>query len=170
MRTTWAVDGGRWTDFRAAGVIPHPSSFILRGRRPLKVILHPSSFILRAVPPATLASEPFAADTTLDRDERGMSVFSPAPSRSPSGWLYERPWELPQPQPLSAGWDYRLSTEVGAVVNSGNGPRLREYGDHRGGLLLNHFNLGLERQAQYLDFTAGAVGRRDQHYRASFGR
>jgi MtrB/PioB family decaheme-associated outer membrane protein len=109
-------------------------------------------------------------DPTLEHDPRGMSLFSREPSRTPTGFLYERPYDLPQMQPLSAGWNYRLSTEVGIVHSPDRGPRLREYGDYRDGLLVNYFGLGLERSAQYLDFTAGAVGRADQHYRASFGR
>jgi MtrB/PioB family decaheme-associated outer membrane protein len=134
------------------------------------VILHPSSFILRVAAAMALSSAAIAADATLDRDARGMSVFVREPSRTPSGFLYEQPYDLPQMQPLPSGWGYRLSTEVGAVHSPDRGPRVREYGDYRDGLLVNHFGLGLERAAQYLDFTAGAVGRRDQHYRASFGR
>ncbi|MBI4208031.1 MAG: MtrB/PioB family decaheme-associated outer membrane protein [Betaproteobacteria bacterium] len=103
-----------------------------------------------------------------------MSLFAPGPSRMPSGFLYEWPYEIPQSMPLAGDWNYRFSTEVGAVAGhaSRNAARLRDYRDYRDGAVLNYLNLALERPgtAHYLDFTAGAVGRDDQHYRATVGR
>jgi MtrB/PioB family decaheme-associated outer membrane protein len=112
-------------------------------------------------------------DPMLEPAGEGMSLLVPQPSRTPSGFLYAAPYEMPQNHPLAGDWTYRLSVEAGAVARgSGNAPRLRNYGDSRGGATLNYFNLGLERpaSAHYFDFTAGAVGREDQHYRATVGR
>lgn len=111
-------------------------------------------------------------DPALERDARGMSPFAAEPSRTPEGRLYDPPFEPRAPLPLANGWDYRLSVELGAVHGSSGAPRIRDYGDFRNGAVLNHFSLGLEEagQARWFDFTAGAVGRDDQHYRASFGR
>ena len=119
------------------------------------------------------AFNPSGSDPTLERAAHGMSLLIPQPSRTPSGFLYAAPYDLPQDHPLAGDWSYRLSVEAGAVARgSGNAPRLRNYGDYRDGATLNYFDLGLERpaSAHYFDFTAGAVGREDQHYRASVGR
>ena len=143
----------------------------------LKVILHPSAFILGCALAGAASGQGSAlnrsgSDPTLERDERGMSQLAPEPSRAPGGRLYEAPYEIPQALPLAGGWSYRLATEFGAAADTGTAARLRDYGDARGGLTLNFLNLGLERDAtaHYLDFTAGAAGRDDQYYRATFGR
>ena len=113
-------------------------------------------------------------DPTLERDPRGMSLLVPGPSRTPSGFLYEWPYEIPQSVPLAGDWNYRFSTEFGGVAThrSQKSAPFRDYRDFRDGVVLNHLHLGLERTstAHYLDFTAGAVGRDDQHYRATLGR
>jgi MtrB/PioB family decaheme-associated outer membrane protein len=128
-------------------------------------------------PTATLAQgtafNPSGDDPTLERAANGMSLLIPQPSRTPGGFLYAAPYEMPQSHPLAGDWSYRLSAEAGAVARgSGNAPRLRNYADYRDGATLNYFNLGLDRPttADYFDFTAGAVGREDQHYRVSVGR
>ena len=115
-----------------------------------------------------------------------MSLLVPERSRTPSGFLYDSPYDLPQPRPLfslpfkgrdgegmgAAGWTYGLSMEAGALGTSGDAPRRRDYGDYGSGAVLSHFNLGLERPGtgHYFDFSAGAAGRGDQHYRATAGR
>lgn len=130
--------------------------------------------IAQTSPAATGGSalNPGGGDPTLERDERGLSQLMPEPSRTPTGFLYPAPYELPRPIPLGSGWDYRLSAEAGVVTGSGSAPRTREYGDFRNGAVLNYFNFGAERPgaAHYIDVTAGAVGRDDQYYRAAFGR
>jgi MtrB/PioB family decaheme-associated outer membrane protein len=110
-------------------------------------------------------------DPTLERDSRGKSLLIREPSRTPTGSLYESPWEIPQDVPLAGNWTYHLSTELGAIYSQDGAPRIRNYGDYRDGFTLNYFNLGMEQAgtARYLDFTAGAVGRDDQYYRATFG-
>ena len=112
-------------------------------------------------------------DPALERDARGMSPFLPAPSRTPTGMLYDRPFEPPPPL-LPDDWNYRLSTEFGVVATprSDKAPAIRNYGDYGNGFVVNYFSFGLDRPgtAHYLDITAGAVGREDQHYRATFGR
>ncbi len=112
------------------------------------------------------------SDPTLERDGRGMSLLVPEPSRTPSGWLYEPPYEIRQALPLAGNWNYRLSTELGSIHSSDKAARFRDYGDYRDGVLLNYLNFGLEQTgtARYFDVTAGAVGREDQTYRATFGR
>src|SRR5687768_12740118 len=111
-------------------------------------------------------------DPTLERDSRGMSQLAPEPSRTPGGRLYEPPYEIRPALPFAGSWDYRLSLELGAIHDSGKAPRIRDYGDFRDGALLNYFNFGTEQAAtaRYFDVTAGAIGREDQHYRATFGR
>ena len=111
-------------------------------------------------------------DPTLERDSRGKSFLIPEPSRTPSGFLYESPYEIRPALPLAGNWDYRLSTELGAVHGSAKAPRFRNYGDYRDGFMLNYLNFGMEQSgtARYLDVTAGAVGRDDQYYRATLGR
>ena len=112
-------------------------------------------------------------DPTLEPAGEGMSLLVPQPSRTPGGLLYAAPYETQQELPLAGHWSYRLSAEAGALARgSGNAPRLRSHGDYRDGALLNYFNLGMERpaSAHYFDFTAGAAGREDQHYRATVGR
>jgi len=97
-----------------------------------------------------------AADPTAARDERGLSAFNAAPSRSPSGFLYEWPYE---PRP----W---LAIEAGALGAGGSAPDVVSYRDVREGFLLNRVSLA----TRYLDFSAERVGREDQSYRAAFGR
>jgi MtrB/PioB family decaheme-associated outer membrane protein len=111
-------------------------------------------------------------DPTLERDNRGKSLLLPELSRTPGGSLYEWPYEIRQPIPLGSDWNYRLSTEFGAIYSSPKAAGIRDYGDYRDGFLLNYLNFRLEQAgtAHYLDFTAGAVGRDDQYYRATFGR
>jgi MtrB/PioB family decaheme-associated outer membrane protein len=111
-------------------------------------------------------------DPTLERDARGMSQLVPEPSRTPGGRLYGPPQELPRALPFSSDWNYRLSTELGAAHGPGGAPAIRDYGDYGSGFVLNSFSFSLDRgaTAHYLDITAGAVGREDQHYSASFGR
>jgi len=113
-------------------------------------------------------------DPTLERDPRGMSLLIPERSRTPGGFLYEAPYETRQLMPLAGDWNYRLSTELGAIAapQSQMSARFRDYGDFRDGAMLNYLNFGLEQTgtARYLDVTAGAVGRDDQYYRATFGR
>jgi MtrB/PioB family decaheme-associated outer membrane protein len=113
-------------------------------------------------------------DPTLERDARGKSLLIPDPSRAPSGFLYQGPYETPQSIPLIGPWRYRLSTEFGgvAVHHSEKAARFRNHGDYRNGAVLNYFDFGMEQAGtpDYFDFTAGAVGRKDQHYRAGFGR
>lgn len=103
-----------------------------------------------------------------------MSLLIPERSRTPGGLLYEAPYETRPLMPLASDWNYRLSTELGAVAaqRSRNSARFRDYGDFRDGAVLNYFNFGLEQTgtARYFDVTAGAVGRDDQYYRATFGR
>jgi MtrB/PioB family decaheme-associated outer membrane protein len=110
-------------------------------------------------------------DPTLVRDERGMSLFLPEGSRTPSGLLYEPPYEIRRPLRLGNEWSTRVSAEFG-VVDSDGDARLRNYADYRSGFLLNYFSFGLDRpsSAHYIDVTAGAVGRDDQYWRASGGR
>jgi MtrB/PioB family decaheme-associated outer membrane protein len=113
-------------------------------------------------------------DPTLERDPRGKSLLLPELSRTPGGSLYEWPYEIPQALPFAGEWDYRLSAELGAIGVRGRekAAQFRDYGDFSPGFMLNYFNFGLDRAAtaHYLDVTAGAVGREDQHYRATFGR
>ena len=114
------------------------------------------------------ALNPEEIDPTLERDERGMSPFNPVPARTPSGFLYERPYARGTPWRLGEEWKYRFSTELGVL--SGSGGAVRNYADYRGGFVLSHLGFAMERNANYLDFTAAAAGRKDQSYRASFGR
>ena len=80
-------------------------------------------FVSPAVAADGHALNPRGVDPTLERDERGMSVFIREPSRTPTGLLYERPYDLARDlQVLPSGWIYRLSTEVGAVHSLDRGP------------------------------------------------
>jgi len=170
----WRIaDGGSRMVSRAAGVILPRSSFILQAALALTVC-HGAL----ADPVAGADAAPGSAfnrrggDLALERDERGLSQLVPERSRTPGGWLYDAPYGIRPALPLDDGWNYRLSTELGAVHGTGAAPRLRDYGDYRNGFLLNYFSLGLEQAGtpNYLDITGGAVGREDQHYRANFGR
>ena len=113
-------------------------------------------------------------DPALERDRNGMSLVVPDPSRTPGGFFYERPYEVPQPIPLGEDWNYRFSTEIGGIAThrSQNSAQLGDYRDFSDGALLNYLKLGVERPgtAHYFDLTAGAIGRDDQHYRATLGR
>ena len=104
-------------------------------------------------------------DPTLERDARGMSLMIRERSRTPTGFLHDAPYDIPQSTPLAEDWNYRFAAELGALHGSENAPRFRSYGDHRDGLVVNHLGLALEHgtDGRYLDFTAGAVGRQDQH-------
>jgi MtrB/PioB family decaheme-associated outer membrane protein len=102
-----------------------------------------------------LVAHAAAADPTLVRDERGLSLFNAAPARGPSGFLYEWPYE---PRP-------RLALEAGALGRDGSAPRIVGYRDYREGLFLNHVLLSAGR----FELDAARVGRRDQSYRAAFG-
>jgi MtrB/PioB family decaheme-associated outer membrane protein len=118
-----------------------------------------------------LAAGSAAADPTLVRDERGMSLLLPEPSRTPSGLLYEPPYRVPQPLRLGGDWTYRLSAEFG-FADSDDDAKVRDYRDYRSGFLLNYFSAGVERGASghYADLTASAVGRDDQSWLARYGR
>lgn len=119
---------------------------------------------------AFLAGQAFA-ESAFVRDERGMSLLLPGPSRMPSGLLYEPPYETRRPLRLGNEWSARVSAEFG-VADSDDGAKVRNHVDYRGGFLLNHFSIGLDRasSAHYVDVAAGAVGRDDQYWRASAGR
>src|SRR4051812_36592512 len=82
-------------------------------------------------------------DPGAARDARGMSLFNLAPSRGPSGFLYEWPYE---PRP-------RLLIEVGVLGASGGAPDVINYRDYREGVLLNRLDLALERGGQFASFT-----------------
>lgn len=120
------------------------------------------------------AFNPTGNDPTLERDGRGKSLLIPDPSRTPSGFLYESPYETRQFIPIADNWNYRFSTEFGAVAahDSEQAATFRNYRDFSGGALLNYLNFGMEQTgtARYLNFTAGAVGRDDQYYRATIGQ
>ena len=113
-------------------------------------------------------------DPTLERDGRGKSLLIPEPSRTPSGFLYESPYEIRPLIPIAGNWNYRFSTELGVLAKSHSEPAagFRDYGDFRGGAVLNYLNFALEQTgtARYLEVTAGAVGRDDQYYRATLGQ
>lgn len=113
-------------------------------------------------------------DPTLERDARGKSLLIPDPSRTPSGLLYESPYETRPLIPLADNWNYRFSTELGAVAlqHSEQAATFRNYRDFRGGAVLNYLDFGMEQTgtARYLDVTVGAVGRDDQYYRATIGQ
>lgn len=120
------------------------------------------------------ALNPRGGDPTLDRDPQGKSLIIPKLSRTPTGLLYDWPPAYPEVLPLAGNWNYNFSTEIGGLfknhgVRSG---KFREYADWDDGLLLNSLRFGAEEKgtARYFDFAAGAVGRDDQYYRATFGR
>ena len=56
-----------------------------------------------------------AGDPTSIRDERGKSLLLPEPSRTPSGLLYEWPYEVLPPARFGGDWSYRLATEFGVL-------------------------------------------------------
>ena len=114
-----------------------------------------------------------AIDPTLERDTRPRSIV-PERARSPSGFLYEQPYRFPDVLPLAGGWSYRLSGELGILTSHGpdRAARLHGYRDYRDGFAVNYFSFAMEQgaEARYFDVTAGAVGRKDQHFRAALGR
>jgi MtrB/PioB family decaheme-associated outer membrane protein len=118
---------------------------------------------------AFFGSAALAEDATLERDARGKSLLLIEPSRTPSGFLHEWPYALPEPQPLG-DWSYRLSTELGALATRGDANR--SYGDFRDGATISYLAVGLDRpgSGDYVDFAGAAFGRDDQRYAASFGR
>src|SRR5262245_27591310 len=97
---------------------------------------------------AFLGGGALAADPLLERDERGRSLILVEPSRTPSGFLYEWPYATPEAQPWG-DWSGRLSAELGALATHGdaNAAAFRNQGDFRGGLMLSHLALGLDRAA-----------------------
>jgi MtrB/PioB family decaheme-associated outer membrane protein len=117
------------------------------------------------------ALNPRGIDPTRERDRSGMSLLIPEPSRTPSGLLFEPPVEVRQAMPFTGNWNYRLTTELGVLRGPDRAPRIRDYGDFRDGFRWNYLDFSTEQAgtARYFDFTAGAVGRKDQHYRAIFG-
>src|SRR5438552_598029 len=62
---------------------------------------------------------PEEIDPTLERDVRGMSPFNPVPTRTPSGFLYERPYARGTPWRRGEEWKYRFSTDLGVRLRAG---------------------------------------------------
>ncbi len=124
--------------------------------------------------PAWRTFDVSADDPLLERDPRGLSLFIPQGSRTPTGRAYDRPYERPLLQPLGEGWRYTWASEIGGVASrrSGDAAAQRNYRDYRDGLLVNRLDIGLEEagSARYAGVWIAAPGRDDQTYRAEFGR
>jgi hypothetical protein len=135
------------------------------------------AFADSALGPDTVFSNtlsPRGAVSSLNRDERGKSLMIPDLERSPSGQLYNWPFEPPEYIPFNDSWLARFNAEVGALHKNHpvKSAKFNERRDWSNGLLLNNFNLGLENEAsaRYLDVSGGGVARDDQYFHATYGR
>lgn len=116
---------------------------------------------------------PTGTDTTQTLDERGLATFKKTFSRSPTGLLYEPPFNPPRFGKID-DWHYRGSIEGGFLIDddSAKPENFIEYSDWSEGPLLNYFNFSSwqENKGYFLDLSGGGVGRDDQYYLAQGGR
>lgn len=117
-----------------------------------------------------------AMATERDRDSNGMSSLRGSRRRSPSGFLYPFPWEVPPYRHLGedeAGADVRAFAELGWLENAGDEDEARfsKYADTSDGVLLRRFSLDARERggAGYLELGGGSVGRDDQFYHLEAG-
>ena len=107
-------------------------------------------------------------------DSRGLSAFI-SNSRSPSGYLYPKPFLLPEltqdkdaPDWWRSGW-----TDAGVLYNASNthAATFSEYGDWSSGVI-GSFGMYAENRktANYVSLSGSSIGRDDQSYSLSAGR
>ena len=107
-------------------------------------------------------------------DEKGLSVYTRAPRRSPSGLLYNIPYETPVYRQTENGWRYVGSVEFGVLAVDGDtdNPVFIEYTDWDDGFVFNNFSFAAEKPESggYFRTNGGGVGRNDQFYAAEGGQ
>ena len=110
-----------------------------------------------ALNPATVSTA-----RARDPDGKGETPYS----RSPTGLLNQEPWALRPMADLGGGWWWRGNVEAGLLSVSGDrgAARFGEYRSVKNGLVLNNFQLEVEKPASalYLDVLGGGLGRDDQ--------
>lgn len=117
---------------------------------------------------------PAGTDITRTKSPQGLSVIKQHPSRTPSGLLYDNPYEPLSYKKLNEDWRYRGSLDFGYLFGSGNKmtSKFSDYSDWSNGPLLNYFSLSgwQERKGYFLEAQGGGVGRNDQYYQLSTGQ
>ncbi len=116
---------------------------------------------------------PAGTPSTRAKDPDGLGIQEY--SRTPTGFLVLRPYEVPEPKPLSKDWTLTNSwLEIGGLITEGdeNAAKFREYKDLSQGVYLNNFGMQLEKQesASFVEFTGGAIGYDDQFANFNFGK
>lgn len=131
---------------------------------------------------AALADSGVGVDTALGNalnpspnPTRPLDPDYPAAKHTPTGQLYNIPYELPNDLHKSAtGWEYSGQVEIGVLGGDAKekNAQFRMYKDLRNGLYLNNFGFQAHKpdEARFLEIIGGGVGRDDQYYGLLFGR
>lgn len=117
---------------------------------------------------------PARTDITRTKSAAGLSAIKQQPSRTPSGLLYDNPYEPLSYKKLNEDWQYRSSLDFGYLFGSGNkrASKFSDYSDWSNGPLLNYFSLSAsqQRKGYFLEAQGGGAGRDDQYYQLSTGQ
>lgn len=118
---------------------------------------------------------PTGTDITRIQSPKGLSEIKQQPSRTPSGLLYDTPYEPLSDKKLNEDWHYRGSLDFGYLFGTGGrqtSSKFNDYSDWSNGPLLNYFSLSgwQQRNGYFLDAEGGSAGRNDQYYQLSTGQ
>jgi hypothetical protein len=118
------------------------------------------------------ALNPAGVLSTRAKDPDGLGIQEH--SRTPTGFLVLRPYEVVEPKPLSKDWTLNSWIDVGGltVLGDGEAAKFREYKDLSRGAYLNNFGLQLEKPASafFIDLTGGGTGYNDQYASFNIGK
>ncbi len=157
----------------------------------------PSRFFLRTISVCFVAGilSPVVSAAPLADSATGTgtilgNAMNPAPDPSqpqdpdwatakhtPTGLLFKIPFAVPKLEEIKntvAEWDYSGQLEVGFVTGDDDerNAEYRMYQDVENGAYVNNLSLQLKKPGtgDFIDLTAGGVGRHDQYYGLQFGR
>jgi hypothetical protein len=112
----------------------------------------------------------FPATRPKDADGLGIQEYS----RSPSGLMVARPYQLIEPTLLSKDWQVAGWAEFGGLMVNGDpgAAKFREYKDVKEGPYLNYLGVQLEKTATalFIDISGGNSGYNDQFASISIGK
>jgi len=113
------------------------------------------------------ANNPRGLDPTAIPDANGLGPYRSPVAHTPTGALYNVPWDEPQGDDTLSGsiditGQYTTGTQDSGLFNN--------YRDMSDGVYINHFSFSAAGKGNlYLDANGGNVGRKDQYYQANIG-
>jgi hypothetical protein len=118
--------------------------------------------------------DPTGWKSLYDCSPDGLSWLTPTPHRSPTGFLYPCPPDLPEQKKLG-DWLYSDSVSLGYIWTGGSereNTLWQRYSDWERGFLLGLSQLSLERPEDglYIDLRGSHISDDNQYYKAIIGR